>query len=238
KSVKISDNPETKADGEGSIAVGDKAIAQNVGAVAIGQNSGAKNNGAISIGKGSDVTEKDGIAIGTGTKVSGQSSVAIGEKNEVSNAQSYVLGSENNIKGRDVVAIGSKITADDKIHDAVILGNGSTGEANTVSVGGPGVGKQRRIIYVDTPKNKYDAVNKNYVDELKITYKANGNGATDKKQTVKLTDGLDFKKGENDNIQVKVAENGSIQHNLANQLKDINSIWGGKDEMGAKITLE
>ncbi len=235
-SVKISDNPETKAEGEGSIAVGDKAIAQNVGAVAIGQNSGAKNNGAISIGKGSDVTEKDGIAIGTGTKVSGQSSVALGESNKVSGVQSYVIGSDNDIKGRDVVAIGSKIIADDKISDAVILGNRSTGEANTVSVGSKDT--KRRIIFVDTPTGEYDAANKKYVDELKITYKANGNGATDKKQTVKLTDGLNFKKGENDNIQVKVDANGSIQHNLANQLKDINSIWGGKDEMGAKITLE
>lgn len=31
KSVKISDNPETKAEGVGSIAIGDKAVAQNEG---------------------------------------------------------------------------------------------------------------------------------------------------------------------------------------------------------------
>lgn len=42
KSVKISDNPETKAEGVGSIAIGDKAVAQNEGSISIGENSGAK----------------------------------------------------------------------------------------------------------------------------------------------------------------------------------------------------
>ncbi|WP_075321703.1 YadA-like family protein [Histophilus somni] len=150
KSVKISDNPETKADGEGSIAVGDKAIAQNAGSISIGQNAGAKNDGAVSIGKDSDVTAIDGIAIGKGSEVSGQSSVALGETNIVSGVQSYVIGSDNTIKGRDVVALGSRITAEAEVTNAVILGANSKGESNTVSVGGLAEGQQRRIINVDS----------------------------------------------------------------------------------------
>ncbi|THA20984.1 hypothetical protein E5361_08370, partial [Histophilus somni] len=231
-SVKISDSPETKAEGEGSIAVGDKAIAQNTGAVAIGQNAGAKHNGAISIGKGSDVTGENGIAIGKGTTVSGQSSMAIGETNTVSGVQSYVLGSDNTVKGKNVVAIGSNIKVENEnIHDAVVLGNGSEAVSNAVSVGGSGKDKKRRIVYVDTPTDSYDAVNKKYVDDLTLSYKSNSTN----KQTVKLTDGLDFNKS--DNISVSVEADGKITHTLNNNLQEITSIKGGKDEQGAKIIL-
>ncbi|OZN25541.1 hypothetical protein CFY87_02775 [Actinobacillus seminis] len=211
-SVKISDNPETKAEGEGSIAVGDKAIAQNAGAVAIGQNAGAKNAGAISIGKDSDVTSIDGVALGRKNVVGGQSSIAIGETNTVSGVQSYVIGSDNDIKGREVVAIGSNITADEKIHDAVILGKGSTGEAKTVSVGSTDT--KRRIIFVDTPTGEYDAANKKYVDERGLKFKGNEENQTelvnlDKLLTIDSSEANKYDKGKKEkDIKTKVEKEG------------------------------
>ncbi|WWO73214.1 YadA-like family protein [Histophilus somni] len=77
-----------------------------------------------------------------------------------------------------------------------------------------------------------------------ITYKSNGGGQkvkADNKEineyTVKLSEGFDFLKDENDNISVTVKENGKIQHKLANNLKEIDSIKSGKDESGAKISF-
>ncbi|MFY1026752.1 hypothetical protein ACE4RU_03210, partial [Actinobacillus seminis] len=149
-SVKISDNAKTVATGKGSIAIGD--------------NAGAKNDGAISIGQGSDASGKDSVSIGKGSIVTGASSIALGENNKVLEAQSYVIGSDNEIKGRDTIAIGSRIKS--AVSNAIILGNDSEGEENTVSVGGHAPGKQRRIINVADPTKANDAANKNYVDGM------------------------------------------------------------------------
>ncbi|WP_249962425.1 YadA-like family protein [Histophilus somni] len=171
------------ATGQGSIAIGDKAIANNEGAIAIGQNSGAKHQRAISIGQGSDVTGEDGIAIGKGTTVSGQSSVAIGETNTVSGVQSYVLGSDNKIAGRDIFALGSNIEVkhDANIQNAVVLGKDSEAVSNAVSVGGSGKDKKRKIVYVDTPTKWHHAANKKYVDD-QIKGIQGGSGASAKLQ--------------------------------------------------------
>ncbi|QQF83501.1 hypothetical protein [Histophilus somni] len=67
--------------------------------------------------------------------------------------------------------MGSNITTDDKVKNAVILGNQSTGVSDAVSVGS--ADKQRRIVYVADPKNQYDAVNKQYVDALGLKFKGN-----------------------------------------------------------------
>ncbi|TDF37845.1 hypothetical protein E1290_07530 [Histophilus somni] len=148
RSVKISDNPKTVASGVGSIAIGD--------------NAGAKNNGAISIGQDSDASGQDSVSIGKGSIVTGQSSIALGENNKVSEAQSYVIGSDNDIKGRDTIAIGSRIKSN--VSNAIILGNDSTGEENTVSVGSKDI--KRRIINVADPTQEHDAANKKYVDGM------------------------------------------------------------------------
>lgn len=65
-----------------SIAVGDKAIAQNAGAVAIVKMPERKCR-AISIGKDSDVTSIDGVALPEEKSLRSQSSIAIGETNTI-----------------------------------------------------------------------------------------------------------------------------------------------------------
>ncbi|WP_249963457.1 YadA-like family protein [Histophilus somni] len=66
-----------------------------------------------------------------------------------------------------------------------------------------------------------------------ITYKANGVNA----KTVKLSEGFNFVKDDNSNIDVTVEESGKIKHSLANNLKEIDSIQSGKDAKGAKISF-
>ncbi|WP_218637828.1 YadA-like family protein [Histophilus somni] len=235
KSVKVSDNPETKADGEGSIAIGDKAVAENEGAIAIGYDTSAKNRRSVAIGREAQVLGEHATAIGYKNNVSGNDSGAFGKDNEIIGKHSYAVGAYNKIEGDHVYALGSNITTTKDITNAVILGNKSTGVSNAVSVGGAGKDEQRRIVYVATPTDKYDAVNKKYVDDLTLSYKTNSDDKT--KQSINLKTGaLDFKKSEN--ISVSVEADGKITHTLNNNLQEITSIKGGKDESGAKITLE
>ncbi|THA20727.1 hypothetical protein E5361_09635, partial [Histophilus somni] len=248
KSVKLSDSAKTQAIGEGSISIGHNAVSRNEGSIAMGYNSEASNSGAISIGQGSTVLGTSSVAVGKENDVKGNFSFVLGDENKIglNSTSSYVIGSNNEIKGyknisiglgnkvdgNENILLGSHIETDDTIKNAIVLGDRSIGVSNAVSVGN--AVNRRKIVFVADPTDKYDAVNKKYVDELKLTYKSNSTN----KQTVKLTDGLDFKKATNDNIEVVVDKNGSIQHNLANNLKDITSIWGGTDEKGAKITLD
>ncbi|WP_075321434.1 YadA-like family protein [Histophilus somni] len=246
KSVKLSDSAKTQAIGEGSISIGHNAVSRNEGSIALGYNSEASNSGAISIGQGSTVLGTSSVAVGKENDVKGNFSFVLGDENKIglNSTSSYVIGSNNEIKGyknisiglgnkvdgNENILLGSHIETDDTIKNAIVLGDRSIGVSNAVSVGN--AVNRRKIVFVADPTDKYDAVNKNYVDELKLTYKSNSTN----KQTVKLTDGLDFKKGEN--IEVTVAANGSIQHNLIANLLNINSISGGTDDKGAKITLD
>ncbi|WP_195836293.1 YadA-like family protein [Campylobacter portucalensis] len=247
KSVKLSDSAKTQAIGEGSISIGHNAISKNEGSIAIGYNSEASNSGAISIGQDSTVLGTSSVAVGKENNVKGNFSFVLGEGNTLDKEQTYVIGSDNEISGAKNIAIGlgntvggnenivlgSQVDLKDDVESAIVLGDKSIGVSNAVSVGNAST--KRRIVFVDTPQGKYDAVNKKYVDDLKIVYKANG--SKDNIQTVKLMDGLDFKKDENDNIQVVVDKNGSIQHSLANNLKNIDSIKSSKDDTGAKISF-
>ncbi|THA20735.1 hypothetical protein E5361_09575, partial [Histophilus somni] len=232
KSVKVSDNPETKAEGDYSIAIGDKAVAKNESAIAIGYGANAKNRNSLAIGRDSDVLGEHATAIGYKNNVSGNHSGAFGKQNTVSGKHSYAVGAYNDIKGEHTYVLGSSVTTDDKVKNAVILGNKSTGEANAVSVGSKD--EQRRIVYVATPEHEFDAVNKKYVDDLTLSYKAN---STEPAKSINLkTRALDFVKSEN--ISVAVEADGKITHTLNNELKEIGSISATKDESGAKITLD
>ncbi|WP_249963704.1 YadA-like family protein [Histophilus somni] len=249
KSVKLSDSAKTQAIGEGSISIGHNAVSRNEGSIAMGYNSEASNSGAISIGQGSTVLGTSSVAVGKENDVKGNFSFVLGEGNTLDKEQTYVIGSDNKISGAKNIAIGlgntvggnenivlgSHVDLKDDVEGAIVLGDKSIGVSNAVSVGNALT--KRRIVFVDTPQGEYDAVNKKYVDDLTLTYKSNSNDKTKKSINLK-TGALDFKKATNDNIQVVVAENGSIQHNLANNLKDVTSISGGTDESGAKITLE
>lgn len=52
----------------------------------------------------------------------GSSSIALGEENKVLGSNSLVIGHDNVINGRDNIVIGSRVVADSKITDAIIIG--------------------------------------------------------------------------------------------------------------------
>ncbi|THA21261.1 hypothetical protein E5361_07005 [Histophilus somni] len=231
-SVKISDSPKTKAEGDSSISIGLEAITKNSYSIAIGYNTSATNRKSLVLGSDSTVDGEESVAIGSTNTVSSKYSGVLGKTNTVSREHSYVVGAYNDIKGEHTYVLGSNITTTKDITNAVILGNKSKAVSDAVSVGSDT--KQRRIVYVATPTDKYDAVNKQYVDELTLSYKANGQD--DKKQSINLKTGaLDFVKSEN--ISVSVEDKGVIKHSLNSNLQEITSIKSGKDESGAKISF-
>ncbi|WP_210726410.1 YadA-like family protein [Histophilus somni] len=186
KSVKISDNLETKAEGEGSISIGDKAVSKNEGSIALGYGANALNTASISIGQNSIVTGLKAVSLGSNNTVGGDSSIVLGETNTVAGVQSFVMGTNNNISGRENIVFGSRntvsansnivfgsdITIDDtNITDAIVLGNGSTAEKTALSIGNEKI--KRRIANVAEPTKEYDAANKKYVDARGLKFKGN-----------------------------------------------------------------
>ncbi|WP_249960958.1 YadA-like family protein [Histophilus somni] len=235
KSVKVSDNPETEADGEGAIAIGDKAVAKNEGAIAIGYDTSATNRRSVAIGREAQVLGEHATAIGYKNNVSGNDSGAFGKDNKISGTHAYAVGAYNDIKGEHTYVLGSSVTTDDKVKNAVILGNQSTGVSDAVSVGS--ADKQRRIVYVADPKNQYDAVNKQYVDGLGLNFKGNDDKNIHKKlsQTLEIVGkGLNKAqttkfKGTNGNIAVKENKE-KLEISLNRDLKGIKSISDSKNK--------
>ncbi|MSN97186.1 hypothetical protein F1B92_08450, partial [Campylobacter sp. FMV-PI01] len=231
-SVKISDSLKTTAKGDHSVSIGSDAKTENSYSIAIGHKTSSTNRQSIAIGSENTASGEQSISIGSDNNVSGKISAALGRGNNITGEHSFSIGAYNKIEGNHTYVLGSNVNTNSSITDAIVLGNQSEGKSNTVSVGSNS--KQRRIIYVADPQDKFDAVNKKYVDELKLTYMANG--SKDKNKTVKLTDGLNFIKSEN--ISVTIADDGNITHALNNNLKNIDSISGGSDSRGTKITLD
>lgn len=135
-----------------SICIGNSSRIPTTGtdhtAICIGNDIVANVYGcnAILIGHGISGT---GISIGTEANSDSRASIAIGDKSQVFNNYSIAFGQEANVSAYGAVAIGYK--------------SENTVE-NTVSIGSETL--KRRIINVDTPVEKNDAVNKYYIDEL------------------------------------------------------------------------
>ncbi|WP_075291764.1 YadA-like family protein [Histophilus somni] len=254
KSVKVSDNPETKAEGDYSIAIGDKAVAQNEGAIAIGYGANAKNRNALAIGRDSEVLGEHATAIGYKNNVSRNHSGAFGKQNTVKGDHSYAVGAYNTLAGEHTYVLGSNITTDDKVKNAVILGNNSKGEKDAVSVGSDT--QQRRIVYVADPTSKYDAVNKQYVDALGLKFKGNDDKNIHRKlsETLEIVGkGLNKNQttkfnGTNGNIAVK-SSNGKdkkLEISLNEKLSNIKTIenkgssieFNANDKNGSSKTIK
>ncbi|WP_256692757.1 YadA-like family protein [Histophilus somni] len=191
KSVKVSDSPTTEALGDGSVSVGHGAISRNEGSIAMGYGANALNTGAVSIGQDSNVLGMSSIGIGRENTVRGNFSFAVGDNNVIEKEQNYVMGSDNKITGKQNISIGSRnevegneniilgsnITADDEIHNAIVLGTGSLAKSNALSVGS--MRHKRKIVFVADPTDNYDAANKKYVDERGLKFKGNDAGQTE-----------------------------------------------------------
>ncbi|QEH10548.1 hypothetical protein E4M08_01195 [Histophilus somni] len=253
-SVKISDSPETKADGDNSISIGLKAVTQNADSIAIGYNTSATNRKSLVLGSDSKMDGEESVAIGSTNTVSGKYSGVLGKRNTVSGEHSYAVGAYNTLAGEHTYVLGSNITTDDKVKNAVILGNNSKGEKDAVSVGSDT--QQRRIVYVANPKNQHDAVNKQYVDGLGLNFKGNDNQEIHKKlsQTLEIVGkGLNKAqtakfKGTNGNIAVKSSsgKDKKLEISLNEKLSNIKTIenkgssieFNANDKNGSSKTIK
>ena len=138
--------------GENAIAVGTDSLSTGTNSIAVGTNAIATGENSIAIGKGSAVTGTDSIAIGTGHIVIGDNSGTFGDPNTIYADNSYAIGNNNTIGssatphtvGTNTFVLGNNVTT--TANNAVILGAGSVGKDNTVSVGKPGA--ERQIINV------------------------------------------------------------------------------------------
>ena len=138
--------------GENAMAIGTDALSTGTNSIAIGTNTIAASENAIAIGKGSAVTGTDSIAIGTGHIVIGNNAGTFGDPNTIYGDNSYAIGNNNTIGSSatphtvstNTFVLGNNVTT--TANNAVILGAGSVGKDNTVSVGKPGA--ERQIINV------------------------------------------------------------------------------------------
>ncbi|WP_249961558.1 YadA-like family protein [Histophilus somni] len=237
-SVKISDSTKTMAKGNYSISIGHEAVSENAESIAIGYMTHAQNKKSIALGNESEVLGEKSIAIGTENKIDGEGkySTVLGIENKVSSKFTYLIGYNNDIKGDNTFVLGSNILTDNSIKNAVILGDRSKAEANAVSVGSDT--QQRRIVYVATPTDKYDAVNKQYVDGLGLNFKGNDDKNIHKKlsETLEIVGkGLNKNqtakfKGTDGNIAVINNKQNKLEISLNRDLKGIKSISDSKNK--------
>ncbi|WP_039086239.1 YadA-like family protein [Gallibacterium anatis] len=160
--------------GENAISVGTDSLSTGTNSIAIGTNTIATGENAIAIGKDSAVTGTNSIAIGTGHIVIGNNAGTFGDPNTVYGDNSYAIGNNNTIGssatphtvGTNTFVLGNNVTT--TANNAVILGAGSVGKDNTVSVGKPGA--ERQIINVAAgtlSSTSTDAVNGSQLQGVK-----------------------------------------------------------------------
>lgn len=160
--------------GENAMAIGTDALSTGTNSMAIGTNTIATGENAIAIGKDSAVTGTNSIAIGTGHIVIGNNAGTFGDPNTIYGDNSYAIGNNNTIGssatphtvGTNTFVLGNNVTT--TANNAVILGAGSVGKDNTVSVGKPGA--ERQIINVAAgtlSSTSTDAVNGSQLQGVK-----------------------------------------------------------------------
>lgn len=159
-----------KNKGENNFALGTNSLAVEDDSYAIGTNSSAIGTQAISIGKQATTIGKKSVTIGNDSLTKGSMSYSIGDTNIVYGEDNLIFGNNNKIgmqtgetSNRNIV-IGSNITIQNKIDNAIVLGNNSLAIQNALSIGNSQL--QRQIKYVAKGTEDTDAVNKKQLDEL------------------------------------------------------------------------
>lgn len=130
--------------------------------IAFGQNAEVTGNNSIAIGTGNVVGGNNSGAFGDPSIVNANNAYSLGNNNRIEAGAdgSFAIGNENKIQagGENTFVIGSNVTTSAK--NAVVLGAGSTGVDNAVSVGSAGA--ERRIVNVapgNVAPGSTDAVN-------------------------------------------------------------------------------
>ena len=128
----------------------------------LGAGSTASGTNAFVFGQGSTVSANNAGVFGTGNSVAANNSYAFGNNNKIANGaeNSFALGNNNTINegATNTFILGSNVTT--SAQNAVVLGAGSVGVDNAVSVGSSTV--KRKVVNVaagDVSAGSTDAVN-------------------------------------------------------------------------------
>ena len=128
----------------------------------LGAGSTATGTNAFVFGQGSTVSANNAGAFGTGNSVAANNSYTFGNNNKIANGaeNSFALGNNNTINegATNTFILGSNVTT--SAQNAVVLGAGSVGVDNAVSVGSSTV--KRKVVNVaagDVSAGSTDAVN-------------------------------------------------------------------------------
>ncbi|SOT42177.1 ESPR-type extended signal peptide-containing protein [Burkholderia cenocepacia] len=144
------------ASGENSSAIGQDALASGSNSSAIGQGSVASGENSSAVGQGSVASGKNGSAIGQGSVASGENGTALGQNAAASGSNSTALGQNAAASGSNSSAVGQGSVASG--NNSVALGAGSVADRdNAVSVGS--AGNERQITNVAAGTAPTDAVN-------------------------------------------------------------------------------
>ena len=171
--------------GKGSEATGERSV--SIGTVdKDGNGNVVKGNQSIAIGSGLKVYGSNAGAIGDPMVVAADETYVVGNNNHIGNANYkdgdkitenniFVVGNDNTISGSNTFVLGSKVNTDAK--NAVVLGDGSVGVDNAVSVGAPK--NERQIKHVAPGVDATDAATVGQMDALssRLDNKVNKVGA-------------------------------------------------------------
>lgn len=102
--------------------------------IAIGTNAIAVGSNVISMGKGATAIGENSISIGKDSDTVGTNSISLGIENKIYGNNTINIGYNNKVRGNNVVALGQNLVLEN-IENGIVLGNGSTGVNNAVSVG-------------------------------------------------------------------------------------------------------
>lgn len=96
-------------------------------------DSQANGDNSIAIGQKSktNANAKNAIAIGTESQANGENSIAIGVRNDVTGKNSYAAGNDNTVKSNDTFVLGNNVEVGADMKGAVVLGSGSTADKAT-----------------------------------------------------------------------------------------------------------
>ncbi|MDN7695842.1 ESPR-type extended signal peptide-containing protein [Burkholderia cenocepacia] len=144
------------ASGSNSSAVGQGSVASGDNSSAIGQGSVASGENSSAVGQGSVASGKNGSAVGQGSVASGENGTALGQNAAASGSNSTALGQNAAASGSNSSAVGQGSVASG--NNSVALGAGSVADRdNAVSVGS--AGNERQITNVAAGTAPTDAVN-------------------------------------------------------------------------------
>ncbi|MBR8095541.1 YadA-like family protein [Burkholderia cenocepacia] len=144
------------ASGSNSSAVGQGSVASGDNSSAVGQGSVASGENSSAVGQGSVASGKNGSAVGQGSVASGENGTALGQNAAASGSNSTALGQNAAASGSNSSAVGQGSVASG--NNSVALGAGSVADRdNAVSVGS--AGNERQITNVAAGTAPTDAVN-------------------------------------------------------------------------------